>query len=262
MGRWGNVLCKAGKSDSFTTNPGSSNLQHNQLHLEQTPSSSAPHILCWTPLRCAHTGVYLEARDPPHYKQSLGTAIWMFVATYTQNNNSPSHWSEARTRAQALSSLLAFHLCCQMEESSQGAKAMVEQPLKSQGTLFPLLLPWTPPVQIASPFPCYTVPWQHTSLYPEATSLPIPRAWHSSGWHLPLKLLWHTSIWTTTILPFSISIFIDFWGSHLWDVWYHWIIPFSNLFVSLFICWIDSFFYWVSKKDAATVVIWLSQQLT
>lgn len=68
----------------------------------------------------------------------------------------------------------------------------------------------------------------------------------------------HTCISPTTILPFSISIFIDFWGTHFWDVWYHWIILFSNLFVSLFMHWIDSFFHRLSKKDAATVVIWLS----
>lgn len=155
--------------------------------------------------------------------------------------------------------LLCSHLCLQMEESSQDAKPVVQQPLKSQKTLFPCLFsPQHPPIWIASTFPRRTTPWQCAPPYPEPTSLPIPRAWHSASWCLHLKLLWHTCIWTTTILPFSISIFIDFWGTHFWDVWYHWIILFSNLFVSLFMCWIDSFFHQVPKKDAATVVVWLS----
>lgn len=92
-------------------------------------------------------------------------------------------------------------------------------------------------------------------------TLPLhSQSWHLPCWHLHLQHLWHTCIQTTTILPFS--VLIDFWATHFWDVWYHWIILFSNLFVSLFMFWIDSFFRRVSKKDAATVVIWLSQQLT
>jgi len=98
-----------------------------------------------------------------------------------------------------------------MEESCQDAKAVVQEPLKPQRTLFPLLFSPRPPrAQTAPPFSCCTMLWQHAAPYPEATSLPIPRAWHSAGWRLHLKLLQHTCSWTTTILPFSISIFIDF----------------------------------------------------
>lgn len=85
--------------------------------------------------------------------------------------------------------LLCSHLCLQMEESSQDAKPVVQQPLKSQKTLFPCLFsPQHPPIWIASTFPRCTTPWQRAPPYPEPTSLPIPRAWHSASWCLHLKL--------------------------------------------------------------------------
>lgn len=48
-------------------------------------------------------------------------------------------------------------------------------------------------------------------------------------------------ILTATILPFSISILIDFQDSHFRDVCYHCTTVFSNLSVPAFICQIDPF---------------------
>lgn len=48
-------------------------------------------------------------------------------------------------------------------------------------------------------------------------------------------------ILTATILPFSISILIDFQDSHFRDVCHHCTSVFSNLSVPAFLCQIDSF---------------------
>ena len=58
---------------------------------------------------------------------------------------------------------------------------------------------------------------------------------------LDSNILPTSCILTATILPFSISILIDFQDSHFRDVCYHCTTVFSNLSVPAFICQIDPF---------------------
>lgn len=212
----------------------------------------------------AHTAPVLTLEGCPaphlwglgiHKTTGIGKAIRVFEATdgaFPLPLKGP-----AQRHAAKYEHLVVHPLYFQMEGSSHNANTDVWQPLKCQGVHSLSNSPHQCRRQHLSSCAKH---WQHSSL-PRA-NLPSPSLAGacSSNSHR------HTCIWTTTILPFSISIFIDFWDTHFWDVWYHWIILFSNLFVSLFMHWIDSFFFFFStrppKKDAATVVIWLSQQLT
>lgn len=76
LGRCISALCKGGRSDSFTTNPQSSDFQHNLL--QSTYQAQAPHII-------SHAGTTkecptLEGGDPQHSKQSPGTPTSGFAA--------------------------------------------------------------------------------------------------------------------------------------------------------------------------------------